>query len=231
MTTTFDGPTLAHAWLAVFAAASTDAKGPVQLYKTIAIEQHPTGVRLLATDRFILLTAWAPDLEHMDDAAPTIDQAPERVVVAYDGDGRGRSILGYVCSLASQIEDYAPGKIDLDLEFDVHMPGGGGTQEALDGMDPTYVVLSMPDVEKVYLQAEPTPYPDWRGIIGEHTPIAADTITLNPEVVERLTKIRKHASGSLAWVFGGEGRAALVSYRDSFPLIHGAVMPMLAEES
>lgn len=40
----FDGPTLAHAWLAVFAAAGANKdKTPPALFKTIGIEEHTTG--------------------------------------------------------------------------------------------------------------------------------------------------------------------------------------------
>ena len=53
----FDAPTLAHAWLAVAQASSTDKDMPY-LYRSVTVEEHPNGVRLLATDRFVLLAAW-----------------------------------------------------------------------------------------------------------------------------------------------------------------------------
>jgi hypothetical protein len=231
----FDGPHLAHAWLAVAAASGTYKDGPPQLYKTVAIEEHPTGVRLIATDRFVLLTAWVPDLDHYYDSAPEFDQAPDRVVVARDADGRGRSLHGYVCSLAARIMreagemgEYVPGQIELKLEFDVRIPAGTqrAAQEPLEGMEPTYVVLSVPDVEKVYLEVVEGGFPDWRGIVADHAPIATSKLRLNPEIVERLAKVRKHAEGALAWSFGGERKAALVEYTESDPFVHGVVMPM-----
>jgi hypothetical protein len=226
----FDGPALAHAWLAVFAAACTRKDGPAALVKTIAIEEHPTGIRLLATDGFVLLTAWVPDLDHYEDSTgPEIDEAPERVVIASDDDGRARSLLGYVISLANRIpeEEYVEGSVPMQLLFDVRMPAGqAGTQEALDGMEPTYVVLSVPDVERVYLTTVPAKYPDWRPLVAAHTPKRTDKIRLNPELVERLAKVRKHAAGALHWSFGGAKAAALIEYVDSDPFVHGVVMPM-----
>lgn len=225
----FDAPTLAHAFLAVFAAASTDKKGPGQLYKTVAIEEHVTGVRLLATDRTVLLTAWVPELDHHYDSGPSFDQAPDRVVIASDSDGRGRGLLGYVISLANRDlpEDYAPGQLEVALDFDVRLPAGsGGTQDVIEGMDPTYVTLTVPDVEKVYLEVIPMSYPDWRPAFADHKPSRTSTVRLDPEVVERLAKVRKHAAGSLVWTFGGKDRAALIEYTDSDPFVHGVVMPI-----
>lgn len=231
----FDAPTLAHAWLAVFAASGTDKKHAT-LYKTIAIEEHPKGIRLLATDRRVLLTAWVPEIDYHYDSPPSFEQAPDRVVVASDGDARGRGLLGYVCSLANRRgannEEYTPGEIEIDVDFDVRLPPGSKVpaQEALEGMDPTYVTLSVRDVEKVYLEAIPISYPDWRPGFASHTPERAATVALDPEILERLAKVRKHAAGALAWTFGGTDRAALVEYSDSDPRVHGIVMPVADQD-
>lgn len=224
----FDGPTLAHAWLAVYAAASTKKDGPGQLFKTIAIEEHTTGVRLVATDTFMLLTAWVPDLDHHHGSGPEFGEMPERVIVASDADGRGKGLMGYVCSLANRIDenDYAPGQVSLSLDFDVRLPAGRpGSQETLEGMEPTFVVLNVPDVEKVFLEIVPTTYPEWRPVVGEHHPDLTASIALNPEVVERLAAVRKHAAGALCWSYGGKEKAALVEFAESDPFVHGAVMP------
>ena len=44
-------------------------------------------------------------------------------------------------------------------------------------MDPTYVTLSVRDVEKVYLEAFPISYPDWRRAHSSHQPHPASTRT------------------------------------------------------
>lgn len=233
---TFDGPTLAHAWLSVYAAAATHKLDHPALFKTVALEEHPTGIRIVATDRFVLLTAWVSDLEHHYEGPPSFDQAPDRVVVARDADGRGRGLLGYVISLATRDtspEDYVPGQVPLRIDFDVKMPPGSApvAQEAFEGMDPTYTVLSVPDVEKVYLEVYPGPFPDWRPIVWSHKPKSARQVRLNPETLERLAKIRKHAAGPLAWEFGGEDKTALVSFPESDPFVHGAVVPMKPDDT
>lgn len=231
----FDAPTLAQALLAVFAASGTDKK-QATLYKTFAIEEHPTGIRLLATDRRVLLTAWVPEIEYHYDSPPDFDQAPMRVVVASDGDGRGRGLLGYVCSLVarrhSDSEEYTPGEIEIEVVFDVRLPPGAApkAQEALDGMDPTYVTLSVRDVEKVYLEAIPIAYPDWRPGFSSHAPETTRQVLLDPEIVERLAKVRKHAAGAIAWTHGGPDRAALVEFTESDPFVHGLVMPVVGPD-
>lgn len=225
----FDGPHLAHAWLAVATAASSDKKAHPAFYKTLAIEEHTHGVRLNATDGFLLLTAWVPDLDHHYDRPPGHDELPDRTIVVRDPDGRGRSILGYVLSLANRDDPelYTPGQIPVCIDFDVRLPAGSGpaSQETLDGLEPTYVTLTVPDIEKVYLEVTSGPHPDWRHIIAGHQPQQTGTISLNPELVERLAKIRRHAHGALAWTFGGNEAAALVEYTESDPHVHGVVMP------
>lgn len=229
----FDAPTLAHAWLAVAQAASDDKTVPI-LRKTVAIEEHTRGVRLVSTDRFVLLTAWVPEVEFHYDSGPDFDEAPIRTVVAADVDGRGRSLLGYVCSLINRDypeDEYAPGQLEVEVEFDARMPAGtSGGQETLEGLEPTYTVLQVRDVEKVYLPVVDGHFPDWRTIASSFSPATTSTVALNPEVVERLAKVRKHAAGPLLWEFGGADKAALVQYSNSDPLVHGVVMPIREEK-
>ena len=224
----FDAPTLAHAWLAVAQAAGTDKKLPL-LHKTVAIEEHTRGIRLISTDRFVLLTAWVPEIDFHYDDGPDFDEAPIRTVIAADADGRGRSLLGYVCALVARDyvdDEYAPGTLEVEVEFDARMPAGTGGPETLEGLEPTYTVLQVRDVEKVYLPVVEGTFPDWRKIASGFSPATTAEVALNPEVVERLAKVRKHAAGHLVWKFGGADRAALVEYSNSDPFVHGVVMPI-----
>lgn len=229
----FDAPTLAHAWLAVANAASTDKEAPASIFKAVTIEEHLRGIRLLATNRFILLTAWVPDLDHYyDGPEPDIADAPERTIVASDSDGRGRGLMGYVLSLAGRIndEEYVPGQVSLDLDFDARKPVDSTTagDPTFDGLEPKYVVLSVPDTEKVYLPVvEDTAVAGiaWRNIITRHEPDSTSQIMLNPEFVERIGRVGKHAAGFVTWYFGGASSAALVDWPDSEPHVNGAVMP------
>lgn len=225
----FDAPTFARAWLSVAQASGVEKDLPV-LNRTIAIEEYVHGVRLVATDRFILLTAWVPNVDTDTDTEPQIDEAPDRTVIAADLDSRGKSLLNYVQALHSRAEKdggYIEGSIPLRIMFDVRLPAGqDGDQSTLDGLEPLYTVFEVPDVEKVYLDVVQAEWLGWRtlvhGFVGEVT----DKITLNPHMVERVAKVRRWSEGSLSWLFGGPDRVALVDFVDSDPHVSGLVMPI-----
>lgn len=227
----FDAPVFAKAWLAVALASSTD-KDLNTLHKTVAIDVYDNGVRLLATDRFVLLTAWVPDLDLSNDAEPAIDEAPSRTVIARDGDGRGKSLLNYALTLWRRMLDSEglppDGEgIELVLEFDQRLPNDGAEQ-TFAGMESRYVVLDVPDTERVWLEVIEAAYPDWRPLVREHTPETTKVIHLAPERLGRLGQLGKYVSGSIAWTFGGAERAAALRAGDpdvdGFE-IEGVVMP------
>lgn len=225
----FDAPTFARAWLSIAqASASKDDAAP--LNRTVALEEYPVGVRLVATDRFVLLTAWVPDLEHYyGHTEPTPDEAPDRTVVLHDGDGRGKGLLSYALKLDKREDPdgcFPPGRITLDLTHDVRLPAGQEPDQAFEGMDPTYTVLSMPDLEKVYLRVIDSTYPDWRPLILDHAPEETKAIALNPELVQRVCgAARWIPDDTLTWTFGGSEKPAVVDFLNSDPHVQGVVMP------
>lgn len=226
----FDAAVFAKAWLAVALASSTDKELPT-LHKTVAIEVYDNGVRLLATDRYLLLTAWVPDLEMSSDAEPLVDEAPRRTVVAFDGDSRAKSLLNYALTLwRRKVKDglIAEGEhIELAVEFDQRMPIDG-TEQTFAGMESRYVVLDLPDTERVWLEVVEAAYPDWRPLLREHTPETTKVIHLAPERLGRLGQVGKFIFGPIAWTFGGAERAAHLRAgdpdMDGFE-IEGVVMP------
>lgn len=224
----FDAPTLALAWLSVAQASGTDANVPT-LDRTVAIEEHAGGVRLVATDRFVLLTAWVPSLTG-DDDEPRIEEAPDRTVVTQDSDARGKGLLGYMVKLAKlgRDEEVPYGDLTLELEFDVRLPVGMNADQPLEGLEPTYAVLTVPDVERVYLPIIVSDYPDWRPLLDDFRAESTDRIGLPLERLYRLGGLRRWNAGPLRWTFGGEAsvaRVALDSYSERDPSIQGLVMP------
>lgn len=223
----FDAPTFARGWLSTALASGSD-KDLVQLHRTVAIEEFPTGVRLVSTDRFILLTSWIPNDDATSPREPDLDEAPDRTVIARDADGRAKSLLGYVLTLwRRRIEDHTDDQpFPLRCDFDVRLPAGqAGDDNTLDGMDPTYVVLEIPDTEKVYLEVIETTYPSWRALVAGFTPETTKVVSFYPERLHSLGQLTKYHDGSLDWTFGGAERAALVEVRDSDPHVQGVVMP------
>lgn len=227
----FDAPTLAHAWLAVANAAGTEKLFPLT-FKTVAIEEYDAGVRLIATDRHtMLLTAWVPELREWANE-PEISELPLRTVVAADTDGRGRSMLGYLVSLANRYppEEYVEGQVEAELIFDVRLPAGQqGTQATLEGMEPTFCVIDSKDVERVYLPVVEADYVDWRRALDAFTPGTTRRVLIDPSVAERLGKVAKHAPGPIQWTFSTARGAALVVFTKSDPEVRGLVLPVPPE--
>lgn len=224
----FDAPTLALAWLSVAQASGNDATVPT-LDRTVAIEQHAHGVRLVATDRFVLLTAWVPSLTG-DGDEPRVEEAPDRTVVTQDSDGRGKGLLAYAIKLAKlgRDEEVPYGDLVVELEFDVRLPVGVNADQPLDGLEPTYAVLTLPDTSQEHLPIIVSDYPDWRPLLHDFRAESTDRIGLPLERLYRLGGLRRWNAGPLRWTFGGEAsvaRVALDSYSERDPSIQGLVMP------
>ena len=224
----FDAPTFARAWLSVAQASSTEKEDLAQFFRTVAVEEFSHGVRLVATDRRLLLTAWVPDLDVRHRRIPTLDELPDRTVIARDPDGRGKGLLAYLLQLARREDpegDLPEGTQEIRVEFDVRMPVDRAGDATFEGLEPTYAVLDVPDTERVWLPIVQGDYPMWRGIVLGHTSQVTDAIAFNPELAERVARVRKWADGPLLWTFCGADRAALVEFPDSDPNVSGVVMP------
>lgn len=227
----FDAPTLARGWLAVAQAASTAKADHPLIFKTVVIEEHVTGVRLIATDMRIMLTTFVHDLEHYyETRVPGIDEVPLRTVITGDPDGLGKHLFGHALSLwgRQDIEQYVPGQLEASIEFDVRMPAGD--QPTLEGLEPTFVRVRIPDEIEAFLPVvvtEPVTAESWRKITAAHVPMEAHELALAPEILGRVGKVGRHAVGPVTWVFGGERNAALVEWRESDPGVSGLVMPVV----
>ena len=208
----FDAARLALAWLSVAQASGSDATVPT-LDRTVAIELYDDGVRLLATDRYVLLTAWVPTLSG-DEDAPAVDEAPNRTVVTQDSDRRGRDLLAYaikLTKLGKPGEEKWYGDLVVDLELDVRLPVEPGADEHLEGLEPTYAVLTMPDRSQEHLPIIVSDYPDWRPLLHDFEPVTTDRIGLPLERLARLGALGRWNAGPLRWTFGGPGKVARVA--------------------
>lgn len=223
----FDAPALALAWLSVAQASGSDTLLPT-LNRTVALELYPDGVRLVATDRFVLLTAWVNALD--GDGVPGIDEAPDRIVITQDPDNRGKGLLTYALKLArwGTKEENAYGDLVVELELDVRLPAGVNDDTPLEGLEPTYAVLTIPDTSQEHLPIIVSDYPDWRRLLDDFTPVSTSRIGLPLDRLYRLGALRKWNTGPLRWTFGGEDKVAKVSLDsmlDRDPAIGGLVMP------
>lgn len=224
----FDARQIARGWLAVALAASDDRDRP-QLFRTVHIEEHTAGLRLVATDSYVLLHAFVPNLEHDDTDYPALDEAPIATATAMDPHGRGKGFLGHVLKLATAyVDGMEPDPIDIRVNLNVAASVRDAAQGTLAGLEARAVVLEYPGVERIELDVYDGGYPDVRySLEAAGVPAPTSRILLKPEIVARLAKIGKlHPAARIGWTWGGEDRPARLMMVDSDPHIDGLVMPV-----
>lgn len=226
---TFDARLFARGWLSV-AIASTKDLNPV-LDRTVLVELHDEGARLTSTDRRILLTTWVPTLEAWDAGEPDLDTAPAfGDYVVTDLDGRGSNLLGYALALTN-VDTYDVGDVELDLVADKPRPPTTETTAASGRLDlpdeRRYVVLELPDVEKVWLRQLEDDYPSWRRLVTSHRPKTTKAVALDAGILGKLAKLGKYHAAELPllWHFGGADKVARLEVAESEPSVTGLVMP------
>lgn len=225
--TAYDARTLARGWLSVALASSKDSGRPA-LDRTVSIESYPTGVRLAATDSYVLLHTWVPNLEHDLEPEPDMDEAPTFTAVAIDSHGRAKGFLAHALQLAT-----AAAKADTGEMIEVRMRLGvldlldESDRPTLDGMAAAWVTLEIPDREKLKLRTYEGSFPSWRRVVAGFRAEHTDTVALNPEILGRLCQISKYQPGTyLAFRWGGPRSAAAVHTVQGWPDVAGVVMPV-----
>lgn len=221
----FDARYIARGWLTVALASAGDRQLSA-LNRTVHVEQHAHGVRLVATDSYVLLHCWVPDVEHDLSDQPDLDEAPISFGTAMDPHGRAKGFLAHALKLALAAEKAGGDDIDVRLRLNV---AGAADKPApgLPGLEALSVVIEMPDVERVVLTSYEGKYPGWRSALGDMRPVDTRLLALNPEILGRLCKVsRFHPQALLGWTFGGESRATRVEILQSEPPAEGLVMPV-----
>lgn len=223
----FDAPTFARAWLAV-SQATGGTDDIAALARTVAVEEFPNGVRLVATDRFVLLTAWVPDLNAPSDRVPDHAEAPDRVVIVQDADQLGGKLLRHALKIIKRDDPHGiqpEGYLALRVMFDERLPASRAGDQTLEGLELRFTVLELPDVERVWLPVVVTAYPEWRTLVLDHTPEETKAVAFWPERLGRLAQVASWTYGPLTWTFGGQERAAIIDWPESDPHVTGVVMP------
>lgn len=228
---TFDGELLARAWLAVALASGKDATLPA-LNRTIAIEEFAHGVRLVATDRYVILWAWVPDAEHDLAEAPTLAEIPERTVITADMHKRAKGLLGFVLQrIAADARDETQ-EVDkkhfVTLTLGVREPEDDTPQQAFEGMaEREWAVLAYPNRERVRMGTVSDEYPQWRLMSATFKPHRTGDVALNTEIVARLAKLGNVLAGPLHWHFGGAEKPARIEIGVGAAVyVEGLVMPV-----
>lgn len=218
----YDARELGRGWLSVAIAASKDKLNPA-LSRTVSIERFPEGVRLVATDSYILLHTWVSDVDHPDAPAPDFDEAPYARAVAIDPHGRGKGFLAHALAMANADED------DL-VEIDMGL-GVVDTEEddglTLGGMSARWVILDWPDHERVKLPVYEGEYVNWRPIVLGFQAVTTTAMALSRDIIARLAKLAGvNGEKPIVWHFGGEEKMARLHVHESEPFVEGVCMPV-----
>lgn len=218
----FDAQTFAKAWLAVFTATSDDDARPI-LYRTIAVEIWPTGVRLSATDSFMIWSAWVPRVGSRMSEPPDFGELPDRVITACDEDYRGRDLLKFAYKGVTA-KDAPPQNLKVTLGpaplEDGQFPGT--EREAVTFSFPADVAIG----DRVVLGTIDGTYPEWRSLMTRK-PSNAKSVALNPELLSRVFSIKRYWGQPFTFSFAGATNVIIVEPTNlpQDPPLIGAVMP------
>lgn len=220
---TFDAHRLAVGWMSTALASSTD-KEVSALHNTVCVEWYDDGVRLVATDSYMLMRAWLP-FHGREYDAPEPDPVlvnPIMQAVARDTHGRARSLFAHVYNLTS-------GEDALTLEAEVHVgPAVLDPDRApltLAHMDERAVVIDVADQERLVLPLFDGAYPAWSSLVS-HPIKATRSVMVNPEFLGRLGRLSKWHGGGLTFDLGGATGPISVTCPGSDPAVAGLLMPM-----
>jgi hypothetical protein len=222
LVTKVDGRTLATAWMSVALASGREPDRP-QLFKTVRVEVYPSGLRLIATDSYMLLYCWVPASGEPDEE-PELHHEPIDAVTVIDTMGRAASLMTYVLAATKPTKDVVPPSIDMLAALTI-MPNGD--QAGFDGMEAAALSFEIPDHESLLLPTYEGDWPHYAKLFEPFTPKNTKVIGLNPEVIGRLAKLGKyHENRPIRWEMSGSEHMTRVSVTESNPDVIGAVMPV-----
>lgn len=223
-----DAATLARGWLSVATAASTDRDRPA-LYKTVCVEQHTHGLRLAATDSYVIFHTWIPETGFDLDPEPGLDEIPYATAVAIDEYGRGAGLFTHLLRLAKP-DAIGEKEKQIDVKIRLNVPWqseDAGPEMQLEGFEALAVAIEHPDHERVQLEVHEGRYSTWQLLVGRHRKATTNVIAVSAWIAGRLAKAATiHGKTTvIKHRFGGKDQAMAVEFGET-PAISGLVMPV-----
>lgn len=219
----FDAGEFARAWLGVSHASGKDESRP-SLDHAVNVETFAHGLRLIATDSYVLLHAF---INASGSARPTpgLDEVPKDQAVVLDHDGRGKGLMTYllVLSKAAEKAGVTPPKVRFGIGTAAAVPGA---TLPLSGLAARTAIFDHPGSEVLALPLYEGEFIDWRLAVGKFKAVSTKAVALNPEILGRLAKLGGLYPEPLVWQFGGVNQMALLE----LGVIRGAVMPIKQTE-
>jgi len=203
----------AVAWLNAWQATGQEEDMPV-LYRTVMVEAVDDGVRLWATNSYVLFRS---SLDGNGD--PIEDDVTGTTLIAMDPDGRAKALMAYVMKDAT-VKDKPDATVEVYTARSEH-----GVDTLTPELQRGALVIEY-ESERLGLDLFESPAPSWRSL-DNGTGDATDRVALGEAAIKPLSGLRC-ATGSPAVVeFGFEGEWGAISVRAStIPELRGVVMPV-----
>lgn len=226
--TVYNAWSLAKAWNSVAQAQSDDKARPA-LYRTTLIEQYPQGLRLVATDSYLLLKAWVPSVDYRGAAEPGRFDLPEESTVCIDRDRRVVSLMTY--AMAETKADGQDTPLTMTLMLGTMKPGAQGE---LEGMTQQAVSFQF---EHEYDERIETPifdgfFPTWKNLWYAHQIQATTTVSFGANGLLRIGKLSQvWDKASIRFQMGGALGVAKFTVQAPDVNVEGLAMPIRDADS
>ncbi len=217
----FAAENLARGWMSVFEATAKQATAHGAFRRTIVAEFHPRGVRLVATDTTLLLTAWVPTVGDEDEAPPAYDEPAKMTAVAIDDAGRAKGLLKYALGLCGP-DAYGP----VEIAVTVADAADEAPQGRLDlDVGGELLVLDLPGMERVRLGLWDGVWPSWPALFDGFVARKTSAVALAPDMIARLAHLGAWNEGPVLWEWSGPEKLARIRIGEAPVVVHGLVMP------
>ncbi len=215
----FDARTFARAWLAVSLASSSDADRPA-LCRAVHVEEFDEGIRLVATDAFLLLHTWVPALDVDALGEPSYDAAPRRTFTALDVDKRANDMCRHWLRTAGDDDER------VEIAFGERTVPGV-RQGMFDGLETRSAVLEMPGVERLILRIYEGEWPAWRSVIPCRFRGLDAPVLVFPDLLARLGKLGSlFKTYPVSFMFDGPKGAIRLRLDAGDHVIEGVMSPV-----
>lgn len=217
----FNACTFARSWASV-ALAQSDDKGRPALYRTTLIESFPTGIRIIATDSYLLLKAWVPSIAWTDSPEPGIDEIPEETAICRDVDHRVLGLMKYALKLSASDGSDTKLRIKMGVGQLPAMPG------QLAGMIEETCWFQFDEMydERIEAPQFEGAFPEWRNIWFGHAWQQTGLVTFGAAGILRLGKLSSlWGQAALEFQLGGRTGVAKVIIQAPNVNVSGLAMP------
>ncbi len=226
----FNAWVLGRSWHSVALACGNEEKRPA-LYRSTLIEMYGEGIRLVATDGYLLLKAWVPVLGY-DDPEPGADVLPDEVAICSDPDQRVLGLMKYAQQMTKQDGEDTP--VSITLGFGEM--SDASTQGSFEGMTQASVWFQMNNAydERIETPRFEGAFPEWRALWFGHDWKPTGLIGFGADGILRLGKLSAlWDKASIEFALGGQNGVAKISINATGDVnVSGLVMPVkLSEET